>query len=123
MRVFHDIGRLAGEVTLTPMSTVFGLQFTEFKFYKGLIRLVEHPLLTELATTGTTGMAIITDLTGIKLAYMDGRDVVRETFDGIKDGSNSGIDATGGGLLSEFATEFPAPPTFGIINGLTQGVL
>lgn len=120
MKVFHDIGRLSGQVTMTAETTVFGLMFTEFKIYKGMLRLLEHPLLSEMSNDA--GIAIIVDLPSMKIAYMEGRDAKREEFDGSKDSTGSGIDAVGGSLTTEFATEFQAPPTFGLINGLTQGV-
>lgn len=119
IKVIHDIGIASGQVTMTVRETTFGMQFTEFRMYKGVLRLLEHPLLNETATADVAGIAIGVDLTSLGIAYMEGRDVKRETYDGSADGSNSGTDAQGGGLLSEFATEFQSPQTCGIINGLT----
>ena len=120
MKVIHDIGRLSGDVNMTVKDTTFGMQFVEFKFYKGIMRLLEAPLLTELSPAA--GVAIAVDLTSIGIAYMEGRDVKREEYDGSADSSSSGIDASGGSLTSEFATEFRSPQTCGIINGLTAGI-
>jgi hypothetical protein len=117
IKVIHDIGLASGQVTMTTKETSFGMMFTEFKIYKGIIRLMEHPLLTETATA--TGIAIGVDLTAVGVAYLEGRDVKKEDYDGSADGSNSGQDASGGSLLSEFATEFTSPQTCGIINGIT----
>ncbi len=119
MKVFHEIGAAYGEIQMTQGETSFGMQYTNFKTYKGLMRLVEHPLLTELAPVA--GVAIGVDLPTVGVAYLKGRDVKREAYDGSADGSNSGVDAQGGSLLSEFATEFRSPATCGIINGLTAG--
>ena len=120
MKVFHDIGissSAGGQVTMTLKDTSFGMQFVEFKIYKGLLRLLEHPLLNE--TAPTAGYAVGVDLTTIGIAYMEGRDVKKEDYDGSADGSNSGTDASGGSLTSEFATEFKSPQTCGVVNGLT----
>jgi hypothetical protein len=117
MKVFHEIGDTYGQITLTQKETSFGMQYTSFNTYKGRMNLVEHPLLTESAPAA--GIAILVDLPTVGIAYLKGRDVKREEYDGSKDGSNSGIDATGGSLLSEFATEFMSPQTCGVINGLT----
>lgn len=119
MKVIHDIGLASGQVTMNTTETSFGMMFTEFKFYKGKLRLLEHPMLNETATADVAGIAIGVDLTSIALAYMEGRDVKKESYDGSGDGSNSGTDAEGGSLTTEFATEFQSPQTCGIINGLT----
>lgn len=120
MRVFHEIGRLYGQVTLTQKETSFGMQFSEFVTYKGKIRLIEHPLFNGM--TLPTGMAVIVDLSSMGLAYMEGRDTIPEEYNGSKDSTNNGKDSTGGSLLSEFATEFRSPTTCGLVTGLTAGV-
>lgn len=117
MKVIHDIGLSSSQITMTTKETSFGMIFTEFKIYKGILRLMEHPLLTETATGA--GIAVGVDLTSIGVAYLEGRDVKKEDYDGSADGSNSGTDASGGSLLSEFATEFTSPQTCGVVNGLT----
>lgn len=119
MKVFHDIGLASGQVTMMLKDTSFGMQFVEFKIYKGLLRLVEHPLLNETTPADLTGIAIGVDLTSIAVAYMEGRDVKKEDYDGSGDGTNSGTDASGGSLTTEFATEFRSPQTCGVINNLT----
>lgn len=119
MRVYHEIGRLYGQVQLTQKETTFGMRFTEFNIYKGLLRLIEHPLFNGLAIPN--GLSVILDLPSMGLAYMNGRDVKKEEYDSSKDSTNNGKDAVGGSLLSEFATEFRSPPTCGVIHGLTAG--
>jgi hypothetical protein len=117
MKVIHDIGIASGQVTMTVKETSFGMQFVEFRMYKGVLRLAEHPLLNE--TAPVAGVAIGVDLTSVAVAYLEGRDVKKEDYDGSADGSNSGTDASGGSLTTEFATEFRSPQTCGMINGLT----
>jgi hypothetical protein len=117
MKVIHDIGLASGQVTLTTEKTSFGMQFMEFKFYKGVMRLLEHPALNE--TAPTAGIAIGVDLPSIGVAYMNNRDAKKEEFDGSADGTNNGTDASGGSLTSEFATEFKSPQTCGVVLGLT----
>lgn len=119
MKVIHDIGLASGQVTMNTNQTSFGMQFMEFKFYKGIMRLLEHPLLNETVPSNATGFAIGVDLPSIGVAYMNNRDAKKEQFDGSADGSNSGTDASGGSITSEFATEFKSPQTCGIIAGLT----
>ena len=120
MKVFHEIGRLYGQVTLTQKETTFGMQFSEFVTYKGKIRLIEHPLFNGM--TLPDGIAVIADISSMGLAYMEGRDHVSEDYNGSKDSTNNGKDSTGGSILSEFATEFRSPVTCGLVRGLTAGV-
>ncbi len=119
MKVIHEVGRLSGEVTMSTEQTTFGMVYTTFKFYRGILRLIEHPLLNELAPAA--GVAMTIDLPSLGVAYMEGRDVKKEQYDGSADSSASGIDAQGGSLTSEFACEFMSPNTCGIVNGLTAG--
>lgn len=118
MKVIHDIGRNSADVTMEISSTTFGMQFTEFRTYRGTIRLLEHPLLTEMGN-GVTGTMLLIDLPTVGVAYMDGRDIKKEEYGTNGKSADSGIDAVGGSLTSEFATEFHSPPTCGIVNGLT----
>lgn len=120
MRVFHEIGRLYGQVTLNQKETSFGMSFSEFTTYKGKLRLVEHPLFNGMPLAN--GFALIVDLASMAMAYMNGRDVKKEEYDGSKQSTDNGIDAVGGSLLSEFATEFRLPASCGLITGLTAGV-
>jgi len=117
MKVLHDIGRASGQVTMEQKETSFGMMFTDFKIYKGKIRLLEHPLFNGLPIDG--GFMAIVDLPSMALAYMEGRDVKKESYNGSKDGVEGGIDAQGGSLTTEFATEFKNPGSCQIVNGLT----
>ena len=51
------------------------------------MRIIEHPLFNELAPTA--GLAVGVDLPTVGVAYLEGRDDKRESYDGSKDGSNS----------------------------------
>lgn len=117
IKVLHEIGINYGQVTMEQKETSFGMMFTDFKIYKGKIRLIEHPLFNGLPITG--GFMAIVDLPSMALAYMDGRDVKKESYNGSKDGVEGGIDAQGGSLTTEFATEFKNPGACQIVNGLT----
>lgn len=121
LKVLHEIGMNSAQVNMDISSTTFGMEFTNFRTYRGTLRLLEHPLLTEMGN-GTTGTMLIIDLPTLNVAYMDGRDVKTEEYDGSGDSTANGIDASGGSLLSEFATEFHSPPTCGIVNGLTAAI-
>ena len=117
-QVINDIGLTQGEVQYSIETTSFGLQFSSFKFSRGEIILKRHPLLNGLSTP--SGLAIGVDLPTMKIAYLGDRDAYVEEYFGSKDGSNSGIDAQGGSLTTEFATEFVIPESYCVINDLTQ---
>lgn len=116
IRVINAIGVKSGQVQITQNETSFGMHFTKFKFYKGTVNLVEHPLMNGLGLQGT---ALIMDMPALKLAYMEGRDTKPEEY-----GSNgkileSGIDGVGGSLTTECAVELVNPYSCGLITGLT----
>lgn len=117
-KVLTGIGVLFGQINIQRKETTFGMKYQEFELYRGAIKYKLHPLLDGL-TRSSNGLMIVLDLPSMKLAYMDGRDVKTENYDGAADGSNSGVDAQGGSLLSEFATEFKNPGGCAVINGLT----
>jgi Family of unknown function (DUF5309) len=120
-RVLNEIGRKSEQVIMDLRTTTFGMHFTAFRTYKGMIFIVEHPLFNGLNIT--PGFAVTVELPSMRLAYMNGRDVKKEEFgqNRLNPGDN-GIDAQGGSLTSEFATEFRNPCAYGIINELTAGV-
>lgn len=116
IRVLNAIGVKSGQVQLTTNETSFGMNFTKFKFYKGSINLIEHPLMNGL---GQAGSALVMDLPALKLAYLEGRDTKAEEY-----GSNgkileSGIDGVGGSLTTELAVELINPYSCAYITGLT----
>lgn len=118
LKVLHDVGMNSADVNMEITETSFGMEFTNFRTYRGTIRLLEHPMLTEMSN-GTTGTMLVMDLPTVSVAYLGSRDVKSEEYDGSDDSTGSGIDASGGSLTSEFATEFHSPPTCGIVNGIT----
>jgi hypothetical protein len=119
LRVLNQIGRASGQITITQETTFFGMRFTRFEFYKGTINLVEHPLLNGLQRTGTL---ILADMSALKLAYLEGRDTMVEDYGVGGKAPDSGQDAQGGSLTTECAVELINPYSWGIIDGLTQGV-
>jgi hypothetical protein len=120
MKVMHQIARLSAMVEVMQSETVFGMQFTKFKFYKGEINLIEHPLMNGLAV-GTTGTMLVMDLPALKLAYMDGRDTVAEEYGQNGKLVENGVDGVGGSLTSELAVELINPYSCVYVTGLTAG--
>jgi len=117
-KVLTGIGVLFGQINIERKETTFGMKYREFELYRGNIKFMLHPLLDGL-TRSADGLMVVCDLPSMKLAYMDGRDVLSEDYNGASDGTNSGVDAEGGSLLTEFATEFMNPGGCAVINGLT----
>ena len=120
MKVMHQIARLSGEVEIMQSETSFGMQFTKFKFYKGEINLIEHPLMNALQTAAT-GTLLVMDLPALKLAYMDGRDTIAEEYNINGKVIPNGTDGVGGSLTSEFAVELINPNSCVYVTGLTAG--
>lgn len=119
-RVMNEIGRLSEQVIMDLRTTTFGMHFTAFRLYKGMLFLIEHPLFNGLNIPA--GIAVTVELPSMSLAYMSGRDVKKEEYgQGRLNPGDAGIDAQGGSLTSEFATEFRNPGGCGVINGLTAG--
>ena len=120
MKVMHQIARLSGQVEIMQSETTFGMQFTKFKFYKGEINLIEHPLMNALQTAAT-GTLLVMDLPALKLAYMDGRDTIAEEYNINGKVIPNGTDGVGGSLTSEFAVELINPNSCVYVTGLTAG--
>ena len=120
MKVMHQIGRLSGLVEIMQSETAFGMQFTKFKFYKGEINLVEHPLMNGLQTAATGNMLVL-DLPALKLAYMDGRDTIAEEYNVKGSKVENGVDGVGGSMTSELAVELINPFSCVYVTGLTAG--
>ena len=117
MKIINDIGRLSGQVQITNNQTQFGLRYTSFQFYNGTVNLMIHPLLNGLQTGG---MAILMDMSAIKLAYLDGRDTKVEEYNTGGKVVENGVDAVGGSLTTEFAVELVNPNSCAIITGFTS---
>lgn len=118
IKVLNDVGRLSGQVQINQAETSFGMNFTKFKFYKGTVNLIEHPLLNGLGRTGT---AIIMDMPALKLAYLEGRDTKPEEYGTNGKIVENGADAVGGSLTTECAVELINPYSCAFIDGLTAG--
>jgi hypothetical protein len=116
VKVINDIGRLSGQVYITQNETSFGMNFTKFKFYKGELNIIEHPLMNGLGLSGT---ALIMDMPALKLAYMNGRDTQPEEYGGNGKSVELGTDGVGGSLTSELAVELINPYSCALIEGLT----
>ena len=116
-KILTELGELYGNTWKGMDSTTFGMQFTALRFYKGTVYIKEHPLFNALGQPA--GLAVMADLPTMAMAYMEGRDVKREEYDGSGDSTGNGIDAVGGSLTTEFATEFKDPGACVVINGLT----
>lgn len=119
MKVVNEIARLNGVVQLLPDQTSFGFRFARFKFYKGELILVEHPILNGIPQMAKLLIGI--DMPALKLAYMEGRDALPEEFGGSGRNNANGVDSQGGSITSEWATELMNPIGCFIIRGLTAG--
>lgn len=121
-RVLNNIGRTNGTVQIMQNQDKFGMRFTSFSFYKGDINIVEHPLLNGLSQTG---MMLIMDMSALRLAYMEGRDTLPETYNIGNQGSPQelGKDAVGGSLTTELAVELINPYGCALVTGLTASAV
>lgn len=119
IKVLNAIGKkYVGDVSVTQAENSFGMVFNKFRFYKGEINFIEHPMFNGLNVQ--PGLAVLVDLPAIKLAYMEGRDAKIENYGvGGNNSDGTGIDAQGGSLLSEFALELINPASCAVIRGLT----
>jgi hypothetical protein len=118
IRVLNEIGVLYGSIQITQDENSFGMNFQTFKFYKGTLRLIEHPLMNGLEMAGTL---LVMDMAALKLAYMDGRDTKTEEYGANGKVVENGVDGVGGSLTSELAVELINPYSCGLITGLTAG--
>jgi len=118
IKVINDIGRLSGVVQIMNKQTNFGMNFTQFGFYKGTVNLIEHPLMNGM---GATGLAVVMDMAALKLAYLEGRDTKLEEYGTGGKIVESGVDSVGGSLTTEFAVELTNPFSCAVIYGLTAG--
>lgn len=119
IKVMNQIALKNGTVQLTPETTTFGMDYQNFKLYKGTLRLLEHSLLN--GYDPTAGRLIIVDIPSIKLAYMPGRNAMLEEYGSGGKAVENGTDGTGGSLTSEYAAEIRNPWGCVVIEGLTAG--
>lgn len=122
IKVINEIGRKTGEIQMTMKDTAFGMSFTQFKFHKGTVNFITHPLF-DVMGAAVSASCLLVDVPAIALAYMNGRDAKRESYgQGGTNQQGAGIDALGGSLTSEFAVENLNPMGCAYITGLTKGV-
>lgn len=119
IQVMNEIAIKNGSVQLTPETTTFGMDYQNFKFYKGTLRLLEHSLLN--GYDETAGRLIIVDIPSVKLAYMPGRNAKVEQYGAGGQIVENGTDGQGGSFTSEMAVELRNPYGCVIIEGLTAG--
>jgi len=119
IQVMNEIAIKNGTVNLTPETTSFGMDYQNFKFYKGTLRLLEHSLLN--GYDETAGRLIIVDIPSVKLAYMPGRNAKVEQYGAGGQIVENGTDGQGGSFTSEMAVELRNPYGCVIIEGLTAG--
>lgn len=116
--VLQKIGKEYGEVTLSQRESSYGMVFSEFKFHKGTLKIMEHPLFNGLGLYN--GFAVVVDIPAVKLAYLGGRDALEETYGlGGTNSVGAGVDASGGSLTSELAVELINPAGCAVLTGLT----
>lgn len=122
IKVINEIARKSGQMNMTYKDTAFGTSFTQFKFHKGTVNFIEHPLFNQLGA-GISDNLLLVDIPAVSLAYMAGRDAFPENFGvGGSHSAGVGIDGVGGSLTSEFAVENLNPMGCAYITGLTAGV-
>lgn len=120
LKTLNAIGRASGVVTITQDENSFGMQFTSFKFYKGTIRLIEHPLFN--AWPDLAKLMVVVELAALKLAYLNGRDTKPEEYGGDGKNNANGADAIGGSLTTEFAVELINPYACCVVENLTAAI-
>ena len=121
MRILNAIGVKSGQVQITQNETSFGMNFTKFKFYKGTINLVEHPLMNAVADNAPlyAGQMLIMDMAALKLAYLEGRDTKAEEYGAGGKITELGTDGVGGSFTTECAVELINPYSCALVTGLT----
>lgn len=116
IKIINKIGRLSGQYQLVNGQTSFGLSFNQIRLSRGIINLVEHPIMNTNTTWGR--MAIAVDIPSLALCYLPGRQQVWGTYD--KDrGFTLGEDSQGNDILSELTLENLNPAAHAVIHGLT----
>jgi uncharacterized protein DUF5309 len=118
-RVLNNIFRLNSSYFVEDGQTSYGLQFSTAKLTRGVIRIVEHPLLNAFGSTASYAkMAIIVDLASFNLAYLGNRKT--KAFDII---GEDGMDAVGGTLTTEVTTLVKNPQAFAILYNFTAAAV
>ncbi len=118
-RILNNIFRLNSSYFVEDGQTSYGLQFSTAKLTRGVLRIVEHPLLNAFGSAASYAkMAIIVDLASFNLAYLGNRKT--KAFDII---GEDGIDAIGGTLTTELTTLVKNPQAFAILYNFTAAAV
>lgn len=119
MQVISNIGRIEtkDKMYLEAKTTSFGWRYKELHTNLGQYRVIEDRLLN--GNNHPTGLAIVVDPNIMGVGYLDGRDMLTERIDGVRDGHEYGLDAKVGGFLTEMLIATLVPSNCAVINGLT----
>lgn len=118
-KVISNIGRIvtATIVNMEYGATGYGQRFNKVRTTLGDFTVVEDAVLN--GNNQPTGLAIVVDPSIMAVGYLDGRDGIEESINGITDGKADGLDAQVGGLLTEMVIATHVPENCVVINGLT----
>jgi len=118
-RVLNNIFRLNSAYFVQNGQTSYGLQFDTAKLTRGVIRIVEHPLLNAYGSTSSFAkMGIVVDLASFNLAYLGNRKTKALDIMG-----EDGIDAVGGTLTTEMTCLIKNPQAFAILYNFTAAAV
>lgn len=119
-RILNNIFRLNSSYFIENGETSYGLQFSTARLTRGILRIVEHPLLNAFGSGASYAkMAIIVDLSTFNLAYLGNRKT--KAMDIM--GGDDGVDAIGGTLTTELTTVLKNPQAFCILYNFTAAAV
>lgn len=114
-KILNNIFRVNSSYFVEDGQTNYGLQFSTMKLTRGVLRLVEHPLLNAYGSGASYAkMALIVDLASFNLAYLGNRKTKAMDLMG-----DDGVDAVGGTLTTEVTTLVKNPQAFGVLYNFT----
>jgi hypothetical protein len=118
-RILNNIFRLNASYFVEDGVTSYGLQFSTMKLTRGVLRLVEHPLLNAYGSTSSYAkMGIIVDLPSFNLAYLGNRKTKAIDLMG-----DDGVDAVGGTLTTEVTTLVKNAQAFAALYNFTAAAI
>lgn len=118
-RILNNIFRLNSSYFVEDGVTNYGLQFSTMKLTRGVLRLVEHPLLNAFGSGASYAkMGIIVDLASFNLAYLGNRKTKALDLMG-----DDGVDAIGGTLTTEVTTLVKNPQAFAALYNFTAAAI
>lgn len=116
-QVINNIGRLNATYQIQNGATSYGLQFGQFNIARGSFRMIEHPLFN--SNSDWTKYAMAVDLSTFRVAYLGGRNTMKQDFNMGGQVVDNGIDAVGGTITTELTCVVKNPPANAIITNLT----